>query len=495
MSRRAVVRRAIIVIAAAFVLGEPALANDAAHSLAEKFAGERKADTKKDAERKADVAKNHDASRKAEAARKEDAQLKAEAERKADAARKAEAARQAEAARKAEAKRRAEAKAAEDRRRALQARRAEEAEMLARARREADEMKAADEQLGLAEEARRLLIEAERERARAEALLAGQTTAQQPAKVVPAEPAKGEALAPPAAEAAADPGAEATLSEEQRLVLARAEELRRLTEKLRRVREIREARLAAQAERAQQARSEAVDTAVAPVATPPAAAPAPVAPSAPPPSVPTTSKLPLATAPAAHEPTVAAEAPAPTRAAEAQPASSPTTGAAQIRVTVLLVMVPGDRGIRRHHKVADPVLCTLDGCYVSAGPSTPAQLMPGRKALGFANTWGARAGACRDSLGCVFRAIELDVPGFLRPVDLRIIRHDRRRGQVISGDSSCRANVGRLSCSRGIYTDTYAMWVVPEAVAEAAGTAGLERALADGLNAPRSAELPMRTER
>ena len=142
------------------------------------------------------------------------------------------------------------------------------------------------------------------------------------------------------------------------------------------------------------------------------------------------------------------------------------------------------------------MLCTHEGCYVSSGAGTPAHFMPGRKALGFGNTMGARAGACRQQLGCIFRGIDIgQAAGYLQPVDLHILRHDRRQGQVIDGASDCRVDAGRVSCSRGIYADTYAMWVLPESTAKALGAAGLERALEEGLAAPRSADLNPRQMR
>jgi colicin import membrane protein len=127
---------------------------------------------------------------------------------------------------------------------------------------------------------------------------------------------------------------------------------------------------------------------------------------------------------------------------------------------------------------------------VSTGPETPARFMPGRKALGFANTWGGRAGACRNSLACIFRDVELGGrPAYLQPVDLHILKHDRRRGQVITGDSECHSDSGRIFCKRGTFAGDYAMWVIPEAVAATAGVAALERLLSEELYGPRSAEL------
>jgi len=160
-------------------------------------------------------------------------------------------------------------------------------------------------------------------------------------------------------------------------------------------------------------------------------------------------------------------------------------------------MEPGTYGIRRGGaKIADPVLCTREGCYVSAGTDQSAVFLPGRKALGFGNTWGARAGACRNTLGCVFRGVELGVlPGFLQPVDLHILKHDRRRGQMINADSTCDLERGRLLCQGGLLREDYALWIVPENLAAAAGPSALERALLEGPSPARAADLPQHWRR
>ena len=46
--------------------------------------------------------------------------------------------------------------------------------------------------------------------------------------------------------------------------------------------------------------------------------------------------------------------------------------------------------------------------------------------------------------------------------------------------------------SHGVQAEDYTMWIVPESLAAAAGPAALERAVADGLNGRRSAELTPR---
>ena len=121
------------------------------------------------------------------------------------------------------------------------------------------------------------------------------------------------------------------------------------------------------------------------------------------------------------------------------------------------------------------------------------RFLPGRKATGVGNTLGGRAGACRQSLGCIFRGIDIDEPGsHLQPVDMHVFKHDRRRPQLIDRISDCRVADGRLSCRRGIYAEDYAMWVIPERMAADVGPALLERALDEGLAAPRSADLAPR---
>jgi colicin import membrane protein len=490
MSGRAVARGVVTLIAAGLVLGAPARANDTAHKMAEKFAGTDGAEAKTKPESKPDAAKQQDKD-KAEAAKKKDAERKAAEAKKRAADLKAQAARKA-----AEAKR----KAAEAARRAAEERRADEAEMLARARREAEEMQAAEEHARLTQEARRLIEEAERERAKAEALLASQ----------------GEAK-------------RAEAADEDQLARQRMEETRRLAEKLNRVRQIREARLAAQARR--KAEEQATAPTPKPQAEPPAAEASPAAKPIEPPAavavVPEVRPEPLAVPPAAKfETPMAAGAPpprAPEIAPDPQPQLQPRVAGAEMapktpaeapaaklqpappepslraparssatRVTVLLILQPGNYGIRRRGpKVADPILCVPgDGCWVSAGADQPAVFMPGRRALSFGNALGVRAGACRGALGCVFRGIDLgSVPGYLQPVDLHILKHDRREVYAVLADSGCRAEAGRLSCTHGIYADDYTMWILPESLAAAAGPAALERAVAEGLNGPRSAEL------
>ena len=151
------------------------------------------------------------------------------------------------------------------------------------------------------------------------------------------------------------------------------------------------------------------------------------------------------------------------------------------RVTVLLVMEPGKKGIRRFNKTADPVLCEGALCFVSNGAGAPVRIMTKRKALGPGNTFGKRAGACRNKLTCVFRGVTLDGSATIQPVDLKVLVHDRRAPRAVSGDASCQITAGRLSCGRMVVAPGYRAWIVPESVAQEAGPQALEAAVMRGL--------------
>jgi colicin import membrane protein len=131
----------------------------------------------------------------------------------------------------------------------------------------------------------------------------------------------------------------------------------------------------------------------------------------------------------------------------------------------------------------NPVLCTAEGCYVSNGPEQPASFLYGRGATRFGNAIGRRAGACNHAYTCVFRDVDLGrLPAELQPVDIRIIRHDRREPEWVEALSRCRVTVGdRLACTGAIEGDGYTMWVISEAEAEHLPPHALDSALAAGL--------------
>ncbi|MEQ1712501.1 MAG: hypothetical protein ABL908_14015, partial [Hyphomicrobium sp.] len=163
-------------------------------------------------------------------------------------------------------------------------------------------------------------------------------------------------------------------------------------------------------------------------------------------------------------------------------AARPSNPPGDSRVAVLLMMTAGDRGIRRWNKTADPMLCIDEVCYVSAGPASAAKRLPRSTAFGPGVALGSRAGACNNSLGCVFRNVDLETAAALvQPIDLRIVRHDRREASEVRADDTCAVTGGKLDCKSGVSSSTWRAWIVPEDVAARAGAASLEAALAAGL--------------
>ncbi len=135
------------------------------------------------------------------------------------------------------------------------------------------------------------------------------------------------------------------------------------------------------------------------------------------------------------------------------------------RVTILLQMEPNAQAGRRHESM-DPVLCVAEGCYVSNGPGHPASFLPGRRATRFGNAISRRAGACNHAYTCVFRDVDIGaLPAEVQPVDIRVLRHDRRTPETVEAMSTCRGTTGRLACTGAIQGDGYTMWVIPEQVA------------------------------
>jgi colicin import membrane protein len=168
----------------------------------------------------------------------------------------------------------------------------------------------------------------------------------------------------------------------------------------------------------------------------------------------------------------------------------PATAAATYpqRVTVLVIMQPRRHGFGGRRMTANPVLCVGDSCYVSNGAGAMASVMRRAQALGPGNTLGRNAGVCRNDTTCVYRGVTLPGPmTTIQPVDMGFLRHDRREIRSVEPDGSCATTAGALSCSTPVVASGYRAWIVPEAVAEAAGANGLERVLNEGLPAARSA--------
>jgi colicin import membrane protein len=112
------------------------------------------------------------------------------------------------------------------------------------------------------------------------------------------------------------------------------------------------------------------------------------------------------------------------------------------------------------------------------------------RAIGPGNTLGHRAGACNQKLACIFRDVDLGLgPQALQPIDLRVMRHDRREPVTIITAGRCDLAGSELFCADTIKSRTWRAWIVPESVAERVGAETLTRAVEAGLPSSRSAEL------
>ena len=126
---------------------------------------------------------------------------------------------------------------------------------------------------------------------------------------------------------------------------------------------------------------------------------------------------------------------------------------------------------------ADPVICLKAGCYRSTGNGTAAQFFPRHEALAFGD-----AGACSNSFSCIFRHIEVDqVLTSITPVDVDVVRHDGMENRLVSLDQGCAVENGELKCPGGTFTSEYSLWLIPDAIADAAGPDGLRAAAVDGI--------------
>lgn len=150
------------------------------------------------------------------------------------------------------------------------------------------------------------------------------------------------------------------------------------------------------------------------------------------------------------------------------------------KATVLLVLEPkkpsgGNWDIGAG---ADPIICLKKGCYRGRGFHKSAQFFEGRKIL-FPTI---RAAKCRNSTVCVYRNVDVPKNGsVIEPIDLDGIEHDHLSEKFATVDESCTFRLGKLTCQAGVYAPGYALWVVPEKIAKAAGVKALDFALFKGI--------------
>lgn len=165
--------------------------------------------------------------------------------------------------------------------------------------------------------------------------------------------------------------------------------------------------------------------------------------------------------------------------AETPAASSPpaATAGSAVRASILLVLNPGQSEEKRATSKTSPILCLQETCYVSSGAQAPSKAF----ARADATRSGAGAGDCVGKPLCVFRSVALPPQSFVQIVDLGPARLIRMETIEAKADQTCKLIDGTLVCAAPFTAPDYRMWLVPEVIAEQAGPAELEAAIADEL--------------
>ena len=164
--------------------------------------------------------------------------------------------------------------------------------------------------------------------------------------------------------------------------------------------------------------------------------------------------------------------------------------ARSVTVTAVVMAEQGDGTAWDLTHGADIILCGAAGCYVSNGLDEPATFYEGRGAFRLLK----KAGACRDSLKCVFRGVDLeklqgDKSFNLQLVDVDYVSHNYMTLAKVRAKSNCSVNSARLECGTGVHERDYSLWVIDEEIAKRAGKAGLDHALFKGVQAQRTSAL------
>lgn len=172
------------------------------------------------------------------------------------------------------------------------------------------------------------------------------------------------------------------------------------------------------------------------------------------------------------------------RTADAQTAKPAAVAPISGRATVLVVLSHTPERPGSLPRTFDPILCMEAQCYVSSGPASQAKPIAKPQALSTKNTITAGAGACAGKNQCAFRGVDISAKSQVEIVDLGLVRHEHREALDATIDKSCRVEDGDLVCDHPLTAPDYRIWIVPEDVAGAAGSHGLEAALADELPEP-----------
>jgi hypothetical protein len=160
-------------------------------------------------------------------------------------------------------------------------------------------------------------------------------------------------------------------------------------------------------------------------------------------------------------------------------AEAPKPGAAP--ATVLLVLDTNDAALGFK---PDPIICIDDRCWLSNGIEAPAVSMPRTQAVALQTTEESSADSCTGKSACVYRAVSIDPDARIEVIEVGEGRGASAGAYTVPADASCRSEGGALLCDNGLATQSFRIWVVPEAVAAAAGSSSIEDAIENGLPDP-----------
>lgn len=162
------------------------------------------------------------------------------------------------------------------------------------------------------------------------------------------------------------------------------------------------------------------------------------------------------------------------------PASVPARDESAPRETVLVVLIkkPDASALPA---TADPILCSEDVCFVSAGSASEARIIGRSEALSTRNSITEGAGACKGKAKCAFRGVSLNPGAAFQIVDLGLLRHERHETIEARVDATCAVTDGDLGCDNPLTAPDYRIWLMPEDVAKSAGPEKIDAALADEL--------------
>ncbi len=179
----------------------------------------------------------------------------------------------------------------------------------------------------------------------------------------------------------------------------------------------------------------------------------------------------------------------------------PETKVSAETYTVALVVMPlqADGSAWDVTAGADLVLCGAAGCYVSNGLEKTATYYDGGSGLRLIK----KAGACRDSLACVFRDLDFaklvtDKNALIEPVDVDYVSHTYMGGVTykisdkttpLFSAENCTLKKTVLDCKTGVHKRDYSLWVLPEKLSRLGGKEALDAVLFKGLLHQRASHL------